>query len=324
MARERAISCSMVVPIYNDAALARAFCDEFERVSDQLSDPGANDRVELIFVDDGSEFGAEKLVELANDHHFVRVIRLSRNFGQHIAVSCGYEHASGRYVGMMNVDMEDPPDQIPKLLRALQEGAYDIVYGLRETRHSPWLDRVTSRLFNLTLNWLTGVSVPHNVSTLRLMNRRFVNAFNRLEERSRYIPGLETWLGFKRGYVATRSQPRREGRSSYTLRRRLMMAGNSILAFSDLPLKAVSMTGLIVSMVGFLMVAALYIGRMTSIDFRPGYASTLAVIVFLGGIQILGIGMSGLYIGRIQRETQRRPLYVIADTYPPALEERRE
>jgi dolichol-phosphate mannosyltransferase len=247
------------------------------------------------------------------------VIRLSRNFGQHIALSCGYREARGEYVAMLNADMEDPPRELPKLLDRIRQGDLGIVYGLRAARYGPLGPRITSRAFNALMNRLTGQKVPHNVATMRVMSRQFVDAYNRLTESSRFIPGLEHWLGFDRDYVGIEHQPRRVGRSSYNFGRRLRMALESIVSFSDLPLKLVAVGGLVVAAVGFALAVALVVARLLRADFQAGYASMVSIIVFLGGIQILVVGVASLYVGRVLSEVQDRPLYVVRETVAPGV-----
>jgi dolichol-phosphate mannosyltransferase len=310
-------SYSFVVPIYRDAALARDFCIEYERVFQAYLDVSdISEQVELIFVnDDGSLETADILRATAEDFPFVKVLNLSRNFGQHIALSCGYDHAEGDVVGMLNVDMEDPPDQIPLMIDALEQGGYDIVLGVREERQSPFLDRVTSRGFSWFLNKATGYDMPLNTATLRVMNRRFVDAYRSLTERSRYLPGLEMWLGYRRGYVPIRHARRTQGRSSYTFRRRLRLSFEAIISFSDLPLRFFVAVGAIISLVGFLLVAYLTIGKLFFVDFRAGYTSTISIVVFLAGALICVVGVASLYIGRILSEVQGRPLYLVRDSF---------
>ncbi len=255
---------------------------------------------------------------------FARLVELSRNFGHHVALSAGYRHARGRYVGMLNVDMEDPPDQIPLLLEVLEKGEADIVHGLYQHRDVPWMNRITSRGFNAVLNWLTGYTVPPASTTLRIMNRRFVDAYNGLTEKSRYIPGLEFWLGFRHAYVPMRHQRRQQGTSSYNFRRRLRLATEAIISFSDLPLKMAAMAGMVIALVGLLMALFLVLSKLFVRDYQAGYTSTIAVIVFLGGVQILVVGLASIYIGRILREVQNRPLYIVREVYtpPPAADSR--
>jgi dolichol-phosphate mannosyltransferase len=291
----------------------------FLHVSDITND------VEVIFVNDGSTDESQKQLQTsAIRYGFVKIIELSRNFGQHLAVSCGYRLASGNYVGMMNVDMQDPPDQIPLLLKEIESGTCDIVIGLRRERKDGLIDRVTSRMFNHVLNWLTGARTPTNASALRIMNRRFVDAYNALNEKMPYIPGLEHWLGFRHSWVAIRHDERVVGTSSYTFRKRLRMAGESILGFSDLPLRFAALLGSGITLIGCVLTGGLFVRKIVFANLLGGYTSTIAVIVILGGTNLLFMGLIGLYLGRVLREVQGRPGCVIKslvnfNTSPPNL-----
>jgi dolichol-phosphate mannosyltransferase len=311
------IQYSFVVPIYNDAYLAEDFCVEFDLVfRAYLNKESIHQDSELIFVSDGSnDESVQTLVKLIQKYPFVKVIELCRNFGQHIALSCGYVYASGEYVGMLNVDMQDPPNQIPLLLDKIRVTQCDIVYGTRQLRHSSFADRVTSALFNFLLNNLTAYKTPSNISTLRVMNRKFIDTYNSLSEKSRYLPGLEAWLGFKSTYVSIEHQPRKKGKSTYNFRKRMLMALDSVVSFSDLPLKFISILGILVALVGFFLTTLIILNKLFFIQYQPGYTSTISVIVFLGGIQIVVTGLAGLYIGRILKEVQNRPLYVIRNKF---------
>lgn len=306
---------TFVVPIYNDSYLAEEFCTEYERVFRQyLKKDNISPEVELIFVNDGSKNNdSEELKAIAQKFDFVKVIDLSRNFGQHIALSCGYKYAQGKYVGMLNADMQDPPDQIPILLDFIGNNDLDIVFGLREQRFSSWGDKFSSYIFNLLLNKLTGNNTPINVSTLRVMNRRFVDAYNSLHEKSRYLPGLEAWLGFKHGYTTIRHQERKKGKSSYNAKKRILMAIEAIISFSDLPLKIISLIGIGVALIGFLLALVIVITKLFFVDYQHGFVSILSAIIFVGGIQIVVIGLAGIYVGRVLKEVQNRPLYIIRE-----------
>jgi dolichol-phosphate mannosyltransferase len=310
------IKYSFVVPIYNDAYLAEEFCGEYLRVFQRhLGLEDITCSTELIFVNDGShDDSAETLARLPTRFPFVRVVNLSRNFGQHIALSCGYRHARGQFVGMLNVDMQEHPDQIPLLLSHIESTDCDIVFGVRNRRAGSRADGLTSKLFGVVLNKLTGYDVPLNVATLRVMNRRFVDAYNSLTESSRYLPGLESWLGFKRAYVEIAHQARRRGQSSYNFKRRLLMAGETIISFSDLPLRITVVFGFGVVALSFLLGLVLLIQKLFFIDVQLGYTSTVCLIVFLAGVQLSVTGLGSLYIGRILREVQHRPLYVVRNT----------
>jgi glycosyltransferase involved in cell wall biosynthesis len=304
---------SFVVPIYNDAYLAKDFCEEFENVFKKfLSLSSIETQVELIFVSDGStEEDLKNLKDLSQQFSFVKIIELSRNFGQHVAISCGYRFAKGEYVGMLNVDLEDHPDQIPIMMDCLKKENLDIVLGLYHKRNIPFIQKITSYLFYSLLNKMTGFYVPFNFSTIRIMSRRFVNTYNEFSEKSRYLPGLENWLGFKRGYAYIRHQKSRRKKSSYSFGRRIAIALESVIAFSDLPLRAAVFVGIAVSAVGFIVISIVIIQKIFFKAFLPGYVSTIAIITFLAGVQIIVMGIIGFYVGQILREVQNRPIYVI-------------
>jgi dolichol-phosphate mannosyltransferase len=308
---------SFVVPIYNDGYLAEAFCDNYEATfQEYLNTQDITNQVELIFVNDGSKNDSMRfLIDLAAKKKFVKVINFSRNFGQHIALSCGYQYASGQYIAMLNVDQQEPPSELPKLIEHLKTNHYDIVYGLTDVRKTSFVNKITSNLFNLILNFLTQSNTPLNVTTARVMNRKFTNAYNALTEKTRYLPGLETWLGFSHGYLPIKHTERAVGKSSYNLKKRLNMALESILSFSDYPLRLITTFGFFISATGFLLIILLLIAKLFFIDFQPGFATTISLITFLAGMQILVIGVASLYIGRILKEVQNRPLFVVKDTY---------
>lgn len=308
---------SFVVPIYNDGALARDFCREVDTAfRAYLGTDDISKDVEVIFVDDGSANDSPKLLKATCDEfRFARALLLARNFGQHIAVSAGYRAASGDYVGMINVDQEDPPSQLPRLIDVIKGGEFDIVGGRHQGRPVGAITRMTSSLFHATLNKLTGYSVPANATTMRVMTRRAVDAYNNLVEKSRYIPGLEMWLGMRYGWVDTVQQPRKVGKSSYNFRRRIRMAYTSVISFSDFPLRLAVKFGMVVAAMGVLLATGLVVQKLAGTSFLPGYTSTLAAIVLLGGIQIAVTGVASLYIGRILAEVQSRPLFVVRETY---------
>ncbi|HTR49089.1 MAG TPA: glycosyltransferase family 2 protein [Kofleriaceae bacterium] len=307
---------SFVVPIYNDGALARDFCVEMAKVFRTYlgHDDLARD-LEVIFVDDGSRNDSPELLKKTCDEFsFAKAVLLSRNFGQHIATSAGYRAASGDYVGTLNVDMEEPPECLPALLDALKASGSDIVGGQHQGRPVRWVTRVTSYLFVVVMNRLTGLNNPVNATTVRIMTRRAVDVYNRLSEKSRYIPGLEGWLGMRYTRVPIEERPRRAGVSSYNFRRRLRMAYSSVISFSDFPLRLAVKFGMVVAAVGMLLAAGLVLKKWFG-SVLPGYTSTFVAIVFLGGVQIMVTGVASLYIGRILAEVQQRPLFVVRETY---------
>jgi dolichol-phosphate mannosyltransferase len=274
---------SFVIPIYNDDYLVASFCENFEDVfQSYLNTKNIENDVELLFINDGSTNDSIiTLKKIATEKKYVKVIDLSRNFGQHIALSCGYEYAKGDIVGMLNVDQQEPPSELPKLIDFLIQNNYDIVFGTTDNRKTSLLNNLTSTLFSMFLNKLTKSNIPLNVTTARVMNRKFVNAYNNLKEKSRYIPGLETWLGFKHGYTPVNHKKREIGKSSYNFKKRLQMALDSIVSFSDFPLKIIVFTGGLIALMGILWILFIIYCSLFTKEFQPGYVSTIATITFL-------------------------------------------
>jgi dolichol-phosphate mannosyltransferase len=308
---------SFVVPIYNDGALARDFCVEMARVFREYlgHDDLARD-LEVIFVDDGSANNSVELLKVVCDEFaFAKCVVLSRNFGQHIATSAGYRVARGEYVGNLNVDMEEAPKYLPAALDALKQGDYDIAGGQHTGRPVGVTTKMTSYLFNRVMDRLTGFKIPPNATTMRIMTRRAADVYNSLTEKSRFMPGLEGWLGLRYVRVPMEQQPRKAGSSSYNFRRRLRMAYSSVISFSDFPLRLAVKFGMLVAAFGILLGLGLILQKVFGPSLLPGYTSTSVLIVFLGGVQIAVTGVASLYIGRILAEVQQRPLYVVRETY---------
>jgi glycosyltransferase involved in cell wall biosynthesis len=311
------IHYSIVVPIYGDGYLAPALCEEIHRVMSAYVRPvPLRDCVELIFVNDGSrDDSLEVLLRARERFPFVRVIDLSRNFGQHSAIACGMRDARGGIVLRMNVDMQDPPSAIPLLLDTLKSGGYDLVAGRYAARKSPLTNRISSYLYFLLFRFLTGFDTPRNTSPLRAMSRRFVDTYNALTEKSRFPQGLDQWLGFRQKYVEIEHRERADGRSSYNLWSRLRLAVNGILYFSDRPLKFVALAGLLLAFLGIALAAYFVTDRLLGADYLPGYASLASIGLIAFGVQLGCMGLVGLYIAKIFQEVQNRPLYIIREKF---------
>lgn len=309
---------SIIISIYNDGALAeectKSIMDVFSNIVDAKID--FHSQVELIFVNDGSkDRSLEHLLAVRNKHSFVKVINLSRNFGQHEAIACGFREAKGEYILRMNVDMQDHPNEIPKLITAIKGGRYDIVVGQYEKRNSPLKEKVTAYLYFELFKLLTGMPTAQNTSPLRIMNRRFIDAYNQLTEKTRFPQGLDQWLGFRHAYVTINHRKRTQGKSSYNFWSRSKLALNGILYFSDRPLTLIGMAGIGIALAGAGLGVAIIIQKLTGSTLLPGYAS-LASIALLGfGLQMGCMGLLGLYMGKIFREVQNRPLYIVQEIF---------
>jgi dolichol-phosphate mannosyltransferase len=308
---------SIVVPIYGDGYLAEALCAEIERVmSGYVGAAPLREHLELIFVNDGSrDDSLAALLKSRSRFDFVRVIDLSRNFGQHSAIACGLRDARGEVVLRMNVDMQDPPAEIPKLLDAQREGGYDLVAGRYATRKSPLLNRLSAHLYLALFRLFTGFDTPQNTSPLRAMSRRFVDAYNALTEKSRFPQGLDQWLGFRHKYVEIEHRERADKRSAYNFWSRLRLAVNGVLYFSDRPLQLVVVGGFVMALAGLALAAYIVTERLLGVDYLPGFASLASIGLIAFGVQLACTGLVGLYVAKIFREVQNRPLYIIRERY---------
>lgn len=309
---------SFVIPIYNDGYLAEALCKEVQSVfSKYLSLKDLYEEVEVIFINDGSRDNSTVLLQsVADQFKFVRIIDLSRNFGQHIAIACGLREARGDVIIRMNVDMQDHPRDLPVMLSAMHASNSDLVVGVYETRQSPAFERFTSWLYFVFFRALTGLPAPQNTSPMRAMSRKFVDAYNLLTERTRFPQGLDQWLGFNHLTVPIMHHKRLDGRSSYNFWSRTRLALEGMIYFSDRPLNFILSFGFLCAIVGFLLGAGVVISKLLVTEFLPGYVSLLSVALLAFGVQIGALGVIGLYIARIFRETQNRPLYLIKGRYP--------
>jgi glycosyltransferase involved in cell wall biosynthesis len=308
---------SIVVSIYNDGYLAHDFTKEILRVfQSYLNAERISEKVELIFVNDGSKDDSIiTLKSLLEKFDFVKVIDLSRNFGQHAAIACGLKQSIGEVVLRMNVDMQDPPYEIPKLLDLIKTGDYDLVVGQYAVRSSPLINRFTAYCYFATFKYLTGFETPQNTSPLRVMHRKFVNAYNSLTEKSRFPQGLDQWLGFRHKYVEIEHQARIDMRSSYNFYSRLKLAINGLLYFSDRPLMLVVITGLLFALIGVVLAITFILGKLVGINYVPGYISIVSLALIGLGLQLGCTGLVGLYVAKIFKEVQNRPLYIIREQY---------
>ena len=308
---------SIVVSIYGDGYLAEAFTQEILRIFQfYLQNEHISDKVELIFVNDGSKDDSLTMLKtLQTKFNFIKVIDLSRNFGQHAAIACGLKESIGNIVLRMNVDMQDPPSEIPKLLDLIKTGDYDLVVGQYVVRNSPLINRLTAYCYFYAFKLLTGFETPQNTSPLRAMNRKFVNAYNALTEKSRFPQGLDQWLGFRHKYIDIEHKSRIDKRSSYNFYSRLKLAINGLLYFSDRPLMLVIVTGLLFAVIGVVLAIAFILGKLVGVNYVPGYISIVSLALIGLGLQLGCTGLVGLYVAKIFKEVQNRPLYIIREQY---------
>jgi len=316
-ARERAGSdplVSVVVPVYDEEDLVEIFARRMGEVS-----AAAGFRCEMVFVNDGSaDRTLDRLLDLAASDARIRVVNLSRNFGKEAAVSAGLDRARGDVVVPIDVDLQDPPELIPSLLGRWREG-YDVAYGVRASRASDSLvKRATAGWFYQVFNRFSKVQLPEGAGDFRLMDRRVVRVLAELPEKNRFMKGLFAWAGFQSVGLPYARRERAAARSRFTYWKLWNFALDGLFAFSTIPLRVWSYVGATLALVAmfymlFIVLRVLVFGIDT-----PGYASLLSVVLFLGGVQLVTLGILGEYLGRLFLEVKNRPVYVIEGEYSGA------
>jgi glycosyltransferase involved in cell wall biosynthesis len=304
---------SIVVPVKDEEQAIAPFV---ERVTNVLTGVPelATGRFEILFIDDGSSDGTlEAIRGVHSADARVRAVSFSRNFGKEAALTAGLEHSRGAAVVPMDVDLQDPPEILPQMIAKWREG-FEIVYGVRSDRASDSLPkRLTADLYYRAHNWLSNDKIPEHAGDFRLLDRKVVDAIKAMPERNRFMKGLFAWAGFKQASVTYSRAPRTTGESKFRYWHLWTFALDGITSSSTVPLRIWSYLGGLVAL--FALAFAMFIAVRTlvfGIDV-PGYASLIVSVLFLGGLQLLSLGILGEYVGRILTETKQRPLYVIRD-----------
>jgi polyisoprenyl-phosphate glycosyltransferase len=302
---------SIVVPMHNEEA---NITELYERLLNLFDKRG--ETWELVCVNDGSSDGTlAALLALRRGDQRVKVINLSRNFGKDIALTAGIDHAEGNAVIPLDADLQDPPELIGELLDTWRQG-YDVVNATRCSRRSDsWLKRSSAALFYHCLNKITAVPIPPNTGDFRLLSRPVVEAVKKLPERTRFMKGLFSWVGFTQATVYYDRSPRHAGTTNWNYWRLWNFALDGFTSFSSIPLKVWSYLGLVFSLLSFIYAGFLVLRTMIRGIDVPGYASIMVVMLFLGGIQLISLGVLGEYLGRIYDEVKGRPLYIVRDRY---------
>lgn len=303
---------SIVSPVYNEEPVLHELHRRISEVMD-----GSGESWELILVDDGSrDRSAEIIAELHEKDPRVKGISFSRNFGFQEAVTAGMDHAQGDAVVLTDADLQDPPEVILEMIAKWREG-YDVVYGVRSEREGEtWFKLVTAKLFYRLIHRITSVNIPLDTGDFRLMDRRVVDAICNMRERNRFLRGMVPWVGFKQTGVYFKRAPRFAGEAKYSsVRRMVRFAMNAITSFSYVPLQMATVLGFTIagiSAVAILIVVGL---RLFAPHELTGQATTLVAVLFLGGVQLISLGIIGEYLGRIYDEVKGRPLYLIDKTW---------
>ena len=302
---------SVVAPLFNEEGNVAELVRRVRAAADGT--PGIS-AYEIVLVDDGS---TDRTVELLQAHAAadprIVVVRLSRNFGHQLASTAGLDISRGDVVVLIDADLQDPPELIPAMVERWQAG-FDVVYAVRRSRRGESRFKLwTARLFYRTTQHMTKVAIPVDAGDFRLMSRRVVDALKAIRERHRFIRGLVSWVGYPQTAIEYDRDPRFSGASKYPVSKMLRFAVDGITSFSDVPLRFASYFGFAVSGIAFIVgICEVGVKIFTGYNL-PGYTSTIFAILFLGGVQLIGIGILGEYIGRIYEEIKGRPLYLVAD-----------
>ena len=308
MSERSPIALSVVIPVFNEA---RSLTDLHHRLAQTLKEVGQS--YEIIFVDDGSRDGsAEILRALHAQDRAVRVVRFNRNYGQHAAVFAGMERARGEVIVTLDADLQNPPEEIPRLLAALAEGA-EVAGGRRLTRHDPWLRRVASWAVNRVTSAVVGVRMRDYGCMLRAYRRAVVERIVACHGVSEFIPALANTFATSVAEVPVDHAPRQHGGSRYGLFRLLRLNFDLLTGFSLLPIQVVSLTGILVSVLGLGFAVFLGLRRLLVGPEVEGVFTLFAILFFFVGLQILALGLIGEYVGRIYQEVRRRPRYVVSE-----------
>lgn len=298
---------SIVVPLYNEAENVRQLCTLAARYLGTVEDIA----YEIILVDDGSRDDSWHLIsELHNEDDRVKGVRLSRNFGHQAALTAGYDYASGDAVITMDCDLQHPPEMLPAMIEKWREG-YDVVSMKREaTLQESWFKKSSSAFFYKLINALSDITIRSSVADFKLLDRRVVKRLNSMRERARFLRGIISWIGFREVELTYTASARFSGRSKYSIRKMMRLAVNAISSFSTLPLTLGFYVGLAVNVICLILMGYAVYNKVYDHKDLSEWASTFMTMLALNGIQLIMIGVIGLYLGRVLEEVKKRPLYI--------------
>jgi len=297
---------SVAIPVYNEESVLPELYHRLSSVLERL----ANRSYELVFVDDGSTDGSREWLEaLASINPCVRVVALSRNFGHQAALTAALEHVSGDVVVLMDGDLQDTPETIPRFLAEYERG-YEVVYAIRQDRKESWWLRACYQAFYRTIGRLASIDLPRGAGDFALLSRRVVDQLRHYDERHRYLRGLRTWVGFRQQGIPVERDARHSGKSKYSFAKLFKLAFDGIFSFSVVPLRAATFLGTL-TISGSLLFAGYSLFAKFFLQSPTGFTALILAITFLAGVQLLFLGIIGEYVGRIYEEVKRRPHYVV-------------
>ena len=299
---------SIIVPVYNEEKNIPELVKRLKPILSKYN-------FELIFVDDGSTDASPQIIKkLAKKDKRIKLISFQRNFGHQMALTCGYKHAQGDCAITLDADLQDPPEVINKMIKKWQEG-YEVVYGQRLDRQTDsFFKKTTADFFYRVMNFLSDTQIPKHVADFRLLDKKVINFLNSLPERSRFLRGLVAWPGFKSTIIRYKREKRFAGKTHYSLSKMINFALEGIISFSVKPLRMATYLGFLVAFFGFLGIIYAIVGKFIFPEhWVTGWTALFVGIMFLGGVQLITIGIIGEYIGKIYEQVKSRPFYVIKE-----------
>lgn len=301
---------SVVAPVYNEEALIREFYQRVDLAMGRLGESW-----ELILVNDGSRDQTPEILDdlYAQDPDHVVVVHFARNFGHQLAITAGMDYARGDAVVTIDSDLQDPPEVIPELVARWKDG-YEIVYAVRSEREGEtWFKLFTARLFYRLIQWLTNVKIPMEAGDFRLLDRKALAYLRSMREHHRFVRAMTSWVGFRQIGVPYRRQARKAGETKYTIRKMVRLAIDAVTGFSDAPLKLSLWSGFLTMAVGLILALVLLVIRLGGTAPLAGQGLTASLVLFVGGVQLVMVGILGEYVGRIYTEVRERPLYTVRE-----------
>ena len=308
--KNTSVELSIVIPIYNESSILLELYRRLRAAAEQITT-----NYELIFVNDGSKDDSlNGLKELARSSDKTHFISFSRNFGHQIAVSAGLDHAKGNAIVIIDGDLQDPPELIPALYKKYKEG-YQVVYAKRKSRQGEsFFKKITAKLFYRILSKITSIDIPLDTGDFRLIDKIVVKNLQKMPERQKFLRGQIAWIGFQQTYVEFERDERKHGETGYTIKKMVQFALDGITAFSDVPLRLVTWAGFTVSFFAFLIIIYALISKFVLNEVVTGWTSMIISVMFIGGVQLVAIGIIGEYLSRINNDVKNRPLYIIQET----------
>jgi len=308
------VELSVIIPVKDEEVAIGPCLARLIPVIEAMADPAAQS-FEILFVDDGSSDTTLEVIREANAANpRVRGISLSRNFGKEAALTAGLDASRGLAVVPLDVDLQDPPEALPKMVAQWRNG-FDVVYGVRDNRETDSLPkRITADFYYRAHNWLSNDKIPEHAGDFRLLDRKVVDVIRQMPERNRFMKGLFAWAGFKQAAVSYHREERKVGKTKFNYWKLWTLAIDGITSASTVPLRIWSYLSALVALGALAFAGFIVIRTLTTGIEVPGYASLMVAILFLGGLQLLSLGVLGEYVGRILTETKGRPLYVVRET----------